>query len=223
MIRDHDAIEELLAVEALGGLDGDDRASLDRMLADHDDCAVCRRLRAAYGETAAALAASLDPEPVDLSVADRIIGGSDELAERRARRARRWVPIVAVAAVIALVGAFVIVRDRATTPGTVNWAQRVVAFDGGSGEFAMAYVPGRSGVVLWGDDLPQMEPGQTLELWMITDDVPVKGACIAPTDGRVAAFLDADVSEAEVMAVTVESTACPDAPTADPIFTAPLA
>ena len=43
------------------------------------------------------------------------------------------------------------------------------------------------------------------------------------TSGAGAAFLDADVSQAEVMAVTVESSACPDAPTTDPIFTAELA
>jgi len=52
---------------------------------------------------------------------------------------------------------------------------------------------------------------------------PVRTACLAPSEGAVAAYLDADLSSAELMAVTVESTDCPDAPTTDPVFTAELA
>lgn len=230
MTRDHDVIEELLAAEALAGLDVDDRAALDRMLAVHGDCATCNSLRAAFAETAFALVATLDPMPVDDSMIDRILAEGrgaaapvDGVASRRERRNGRWTTVVAVAAVIALVGAFVVVRDRNTAPNAVNWAQQVVAFDGESGEFAMAFVPGESGVVFWGDGLPQPGPGETLEIWMITGDIPVKGACLTPTDGRVAAFLDANVGETEVMAVTVEPEACPDVPTTTPIFTATLA
>jgi hypothetical protein len=39
----------------------------------------------------------------------------------------------------------------------------------------------------------------------------------------VAAYVDADLSSAELMAVTVESSDCPDAPTTDPVYTAALA
>jgi hypothetical protein len=39
----------------------------------------------------------------------------------------------------------------------------------------------------------------------------------------VAAFLDADPSSADLLAVTVESQECPDAPTTDPVYTAELA
>ena len=38
----------------------------------------------------------------------------------------------------------------------------------------------------------------------------------------MAASLDADLSSAELMAVTVESSECPAAPTTDPLYTAAL-
>ena len=229
MTRDHAAIEELLAVRALDGLDGDDVQALDRMLAEHGDCETCRELEATYAETASMLAATLDPVDVDPAIADAIVATPRTAAPpvspvpTTRRSGRGWAAIVAVAAVVVLVvGSVAVLRDR--SPATsVNWAQRVVAFEGTSGELAMAYVPGEPGVVVWGDGVPQPGEDRTLEIWMIEGGEAIRGACLVPTDGRVAAFLDADVSQAEVMAVTVESSACPDAPTTDPIFTAELA
>ncbi|HYJ60446.1 MAG TPA: hypothetical protein VE032_03165, partial [Actinomycetota bacterium] len=143
MTRDHTTIEELLAVRSLGGLDGEDVHALDRMLADHGDCDECRALEATYADTAALLAASLDPVDVDPGMADRILaapGGRPEAPSAPPRRGRAWAAIVAVAAVLVLVaGSLAVLRDRGPDP-SVNWAQRVVAFDGATGEFAMAYV-----------------------------------------------------------------------------------
>jgi hypothetical protein len=101
-------------------------------------------------------------------------------------------------------------------PGTI------VAFQGERGELAMAYTPGERGALVWGAGLPDPGGGKTYELWMIEGGNPVRGACLAPTDGAVAAYLDADLSSAELMAVTVESAECPSAPTTNPIFTAEL-
>jgi anti-sigma-K factor RskA len=228
MSLDHQVIEELLAADALSGLEPAEREDLDARMAEHGTCAECEALRRGYVEAAGLLAASLDPMPVDPAMADAILTNarraapSDDLAERREARSRRWVALVALAAVFVLVVSIVMIRES-STPTSVNWAQRVVAFDGESGEFAMAYVPGRSGVVFWGQDLPDPGAGRTLEVWMIPEDgAPVKGACLTPSDGRVAAFLDADVGIAEIMAVTVEPEACPDAPTTEPIYTAEL-
>ena len=112
MTLDHSRIEELMAVDALGGLDGDDVALLERERAAHGDCAECRALEAGFAETAGRLAFALTPAPVDDSMIDAILaqpqdrrgGGArvdldrphDQLAERRARRARaagrRWSP-----------------------------------------------------------------------------------------------------------------------------------
>ena len=238
MIRDHASIDELLAIRALGGLDGDDAARLERELAEHGDCDECRRLEAEHNEVAGMLALSLDPRPVDEGMVDRIVAQEqrrapreeqgperiviassvDELSSRRDARLGRWQAAFGVAAAIALILAFVL----ATRPGGVEVPGTIVAFQGERGELAMAYTPGERGALVWGAGLPDPGGGKTYELWMIEGSNPVRGACLAPTDGAVAAYLDADLSSADLMAVTVESTDCPSAPTTDPIFTAEL-
>ena len=238
MIRDHASIDELLAIRALGGLDGDDAARLERELAEHGDCDECRRLEAEHNEVAGMLALSLDPRPVDEGMVDRIVvqeqrrtpreeqgpdriviaSSVDELSSRRDARLGRWQAAFGVAAAIALILAFVL----ATRPGGVEVPGTIVAFQGERGELAMAYTPGERGALVWGAGLPDPGGGKTYELWMIEGGNPVRGACLAPTDGAVAAYLDADLSSADLMAVTVESTDCPSAPTTDPIFTAEL-
>jgi anti-sigma-K factor RskA len=228
MTRDHALIDELLAIRSLGGLDGNDAALLERELAAHGDCDECRRLEAEHNEVAGMLALSLDPRPVDGGMADRIVANAQreerepERIERSARRdARlgRWQAAFGIAAAVALILAFVL----ATRPsGGVNVPGTIVAFEGARGELAMAYTPGERGALVWGAGLPDPGGGKTYELWMIEGGNPVRGACLAPTDGAVAAYLDADLSSAELMAVTVESTDCPSAPTTQPVFTAEL-
>ena len=80
MMLDHGRIEELLAVRALSGLDGDDVRDLENELRAHGpDCQECRRLEREFDETAAMIAFSLDPEPVDPGLADRILATCWEL------------------------------------------------------------------------------------------------------------------------------------------------
>jgi hypothetical protein len=230
MTRDHTLIDELLAVRALDGLDDDDAALLSREMAAHGDCDECRRLQAEHAEVAGTLALALEPRPVDPQIVDRIVAEPqrpsagaatmpDDLADRRDARLRRWQTAFGVAAAIALILAFVLV---ARSGGDQTVPTTLVAFEGGSGEVAMAYTPGESGVFLWGNDLPDPGEGNVFELWLIEDGQPVRADCLAPTDGSIAAFVDADPSSAQVMAVTVESADCPDAPTTEPIFTAEL-
>jgi hypothetical protein len=87
----------------------------------------------------------------------------------------------------------------------------------------MSYTPGEPGALVWATGLPDPGPGKVYELWMIEDGEPIRGVCLTPEDGAVAAFLDADPSAADLLAVTVESERCPDAPTTDPVYTAELA
>jgi hypothetical protein len=237
MTRDHALIDEVLAIRSLDGLDGDDVALLERELAAHGDCDECRRLEVEHAEVAGMLALALDPRPVDEAMADRILAPeqgkeqrkergpdrsaaapTDELSARRDVRVGRWQAAFGIAAAVALVLAFVL----ATRPG-VHVPGTIVAFEGAPGELAMAYTPGERGALVWGAGLPDPGGGKLYELWMIEDGKPVRGACLAPTEGAVATYLDADLSSAELMAVTVESTDCPTAPTTNPIFTAELA
>lgn len=238
MIRDHALIDELLAARALDGLDDHDAAVLERELATHGDCDECRRLEAQHAEVAGMLAFALDPRPVSDEMADRILSQPrtgvtttdpaapaaasppDAVAARRDARLVRWQAAFGVAAAVALVLAIVLASRAGgpNVPGSV-----VVAFDGAApGEVALTYTPGEAGALLWATGLPDPGPGNVYEVWMFEGDQPVRSACLTPDDGAVAAYLDADLSSAELMAVTVESAACPDAPTTDPVFTAEL-
>ncbi len=247
MQRDHDRIEELLAVRALGGLDGEDQAALEGELEAHGpDCAECRRLERELDEVAGALALALDPVPVDAAMADAILrqgrgaAEADELTARRDARRRPTRTMTAIAgvaaAVVAIVVTLTVVQPGALPVTRANLAQRVVHFgpvgllgapDEPSNEFddanlAMAYSPGEPGAVFWGSDLPAPGPDEAYEIWMIEGDTPTSGGCVTPTEGRLALHVDAEIGATELMAVTVESTDCPSAPTTDPVLAAPL-
>lgn len=244
MTRDHGRIEELLAVRALGGLDGDDHDLLERELADHGDCAECRELERSFSETAGRLAFSLDPEPVDAAMADRILAtapeaagdrptvgtlgdpsaSADEVAAARERRRRPgWRALVAVAAAFVLVAAVgaVVTAPRTTGISGVSAAQTFVRFQG-EGALAMAFVPGRPGAAFVGTGLPDPGPGNLYEIWLIRGETPISGGCVTPTDGTLVAFTDADVTQADLMALTIEPMSCPSQPTSAPFSTAPL-
>ena len=239
MSLDHTTIEELLAVQALGGLDGDDVDVLARERATHGDCDECRRLEDGFAETAGRFAFSLEAEPVDAGMVDRIIGTpadaapplpqtpTDEFSQRRERRTGRgWKTFAAIAAALALV----VVAASVLRPGTTAFTaasptQQIVRFEGeglGSAGLAMAYTPGRPGAVFWGSNMPDPGDGQVYEIWMIQDGTPVGGGCVSPQDGTIAVSVDADIGSTELMAVTIEDAACPAAPTTEPIMTADL-
>ena len=217
MNRDHTTIDELLAARALDGLDADDAARLERAMADHGDCDTCRRLEAEHRETAAMLAFALDPRPVDPAIADRIVGEAQPAADRRSRG---WQAAFGIAAAVAAALAFVMIA-RPSAEDLLR-GRRVVTFEGGTGELAAAYVPGEGDVIVFGSGLPDPGSGNVYELWLISQGAATRGACLATPGGSLGAQVDADVSEADVLAVTVESSACPDAPTTDPLYTATL-
>jgi Anti-sigma-K factor rskA len=254
--RDHTLIEELMAGAALGGLDPADQQRLEHQRAAHDPCEECRDLESDFAEIAGRLAFSLDPEPVDMAVADRIlaeggrvavipdIGAATVLEEpvmaapepdparykaHRGRRGRRWAMGVGIAAALglALVASLTYLPGLRPVPTHPVATQRFVHFaaqPGSSeqGDLAMAYTQGSRGVVLWGSDLPDPGVGKVYEVWMISGTTPVSGGCLQPTGGRIAAYVDADIGTADVMAVTTESNACPSAPTVTPVLTASL-
>jgi hypothetical protein len=214
MNRDHTVIEELLAVRALGGLDGDDVQLLERELASHGDCAECRRLEAAYEETAGHLAFALDPAPVSTDAAAVIAA--------RPGRNRPWLVFATVAAALVLVLVAVAVLGPRTIGVHPATQQTVVHFTGSAGELAMAYVPGQPGAILVGTGFDDPGPDKVYEVWMITGQTPTSGGCVRPHDGSIATTVNGDVSGADLMAVTVEPASCPSQPTSQPVLTAPL-
>ena len=243
MMRDHTLIEELLAVQALEGLDGGDVALLESRWNEHGDCAECRSLEDEFNEIAGRLGFALDPEPIDPGMADEILlqAGSrvaaiqaeqvestdvarGQLSARRGRWDRNWTAVAAAIAVLLIVGTIAIVRSVGTTPvGTIASPEQFVRFTGtGGADVVMAYTPGKTGVVLVGSGLPDPGPGKVFELWTIRDQTPTSAGCTAAADGGIAAALPAAPVGGDLMAVTIESTSCPSAPTTTPILTALL-
>ena len=221
--RDHGLIEELLAVRALGGLEPDDDATLHAAMIAHGDCEECRRLEAGFEEAAGLLGFALDPLPIHDAVANHVLERARGMREARTRRPRRRTALVALAAVLIVVVAGVATLRPRTQPIVgVRAAQQVRRFQGGAGALAMAYQPGQPGALIWGEGLPSPGAGKTYEIWMITGTTPVSAGCASPTNGELAAYTDADVSTSDVMAITVERTSCPSAPTTRPRYTATL-
>ncbi|MDP9328205.1 MAG: anti-sigma factor [Actinomycetota bacterium] len=245
--RDHTLIEELMSVDALGGLDDADRALLARERAGHGACEECARLQAEFAEVAGRLGLALDPVEIPTTMADDILraagaevaagplvvvpGGPDaaapsspasDLAGHRTRGSGgSWRVLVAVAAAFALFAGGWVLRDAASGS---NGALRLVRFTGGSGTLAMAYEPGTPGAVFFGSDLPDPGAQHVYEIWMIQgDQAPVSGGCVVPEDGTILTHVGANIGSADTMAVTVESASCPAAPTTDPVLTASLA
>jgi hypothetical protein len=243
-MTDHERIEELLAVRALGGLDGDDDAELERALAEHGPaCATCARLSAELEEAAGSLAFALEPAAVPEWMEDHVVaralgtgtplvavGGTAAApaAPRRADRpGRTWRALVGVAAAFGLLSAGWLLREvtvpepEETTPALAG--TQVVTFEGAEGTLAVAYRPGEAGVYIVGSDLPAPPQGKVYEVWMIQDSAPVAGPCLVPeADGSLFTYVDAELGTTDTMAVTVEPSSCPDAPTSDPILTADL-
>jgi hypothetical protein len=233
-MNDHELIEELTSARALGALEPEDAATLEAEMASHGpDCPECRRLAASSEEVAGRLAFALDPvlppdgfeervvalataEPTDLA------GAPSEL-ERRARWLR---PLVAAAAALLLFAGGWLAGDL-LGPDTARIPEgsRVVALRGETaGTLSVAYTPGERGVYLLGSDLEGLAADRVYELWLIRDGTPVPGECFRPAaDGSVFRFVDADVGAADVMAVTVEPSACSTQPTTEPILVAEIA
>lgn len=242
MTLDHSLLEELMAADALGGLDDDDRALLLSARADHgDDCAECRAIEVAFAETASRLALTLTPLPVDDSMLDRILESTrderpapivtagaasrDELSEHRTRRPRVWQALAVAAAVAAaLVVAVGTLSPSSVSVTQVTASQHVVPFTGSidGGTLMVAYTPGESGAVFWGSGLPDPEAGKVYEIWMIENEEPISGGCVSPIDGVIALRVEADIGATESMVVTKEPSECPAAPTGLPFLSADL-
>jgi len=226
MIREHDRIEELMAVAALGGLDGDDVELLARLRADHGpDCPDCAQIETGFGEVSGRLGFSLDPVDVGDDMADAILARAkqeqpsttDELAAWRGRGvATRWRALVAVAAAFALVVGGVVVWDVARSHG-----QTIVLAGSGPQELSVKLTPGKPGVHATGTGFADLSAGQVYELWTIRGGTnTIKVACFTASGGSVTVDADTAVQVNDTMAVTVEPGCQPSKPTTTPIIAA---
>jgi len=231
--RSHERLEELIAADALGGLDDADHRELVAEMADHGpDCPDCARLVAEYGEVAALLAVSLDPVPVSAEAEDRLRDAArateTPVPEPEGARRPRWLALVAAAAIVAVVaGAIGYVlaprpnsNQQAFAEFVADPATRLVPLQGAPGQrLAVAIRPGETAAWIVGTNLPDPTGNQVYELWFRESGtqqmrpggtfVPDRGAVLSP------ATVGQDV---DLLAVTVEPAGGSDAPTSDPIF-----
>jgi Anti-sigma-K factor rskA len=235
-MRSHEQIEELMAVRALGGLDPEDDETLRHEMADHGPgCAECRRLESEYAEVAGRLAFALDPVPVRAGLEDEVmdrarhVDGEPLAPAGPARpvrpRSNRWLrPVAAIAASLVLFAAGWAVGSRGGDDAGTLEDTRVAAFEGaGSGSLSVAYRPGEDGVYLLGSGLEPPPDGMVYEVWMFQEGTPVPATCFTPSpEGTVFTFVEAELGTTDAMAVTVEPSSCPSAPTSEPILTAPI-
>lgn len=232
-MRDHERIEELLALEALEALDARAAEALARELAGHGpSCPECHRLRREYGDVGGRLAFALEPMPVPEEIVEEILRSREEAPfvpvprRRSVGRALLGAAAAVVLFVVAAAGGYLLgVRQGPDALALAEFLSRpdvqVVRFDGTGGDLAAAVAPGAGGY-LFGSNLAPLPEDRLYALWMIRRGSAVRGACLIPEHGSLLAPVDIDVTGAELLAVTVESTACPSQPTSDPILTAPL-
>ena len=150
-MSDHTEIEELLALEALGGLEPDDRARLDALLAEHGaDDPEYEELRSGFADTAAMLGTGLRPTEVSAGLEDRTVaaalaGGQAAIAPTHRRRNA----LIAIAAAVVLVavgalGGYLAAPRSAEQTFLSQPGVRVVPFepsDGTGGAMTLAVGP----------------------------------------------------------------------------------
>lgn len=92
------------------------------------------------------------------------------------------------------------------------------------GEATLHWSPSVDGAVLVADGLPQIADDQSYEAWYVRGEQPVSAGVFESSDGSAALLLDGELSENDVIALTIE----PDggspsgAPTSDPVFAIPM-
>lgn len=229
-MRDHSRIEELLALDALGALDAGDKEALEQEMAAHGPgCLECDRLRRGYEETAGRLAFSLDPVPVRRSTADEI---SSVTQPGGRHKPGLWGGVAAAAAVLVMLvfaaaGGYLLApregKDAAELAAFLSRPDvQLVPFEGETGNLKVAMTPDGAQAYVFGSDLPQPEEGNVYELWIVRGETPISVLCATPEKGSVVGAVPLQLEDEDVLAVTVESSDCPDAPTSDPILVAPV-
>ena len=230
-MNEHVRIEEMIAARALGGLEPDEADELSRIMSTHGaSCAECRRLTAAYEETAGRLAFAVGPDEIPVGMEDRLLGAISERPRRLERPRRRVASLVAAAAALLLVaggvGGYLLAPRQ--TPGLSEAAAyvsqpgaRVVPLQGsGRGNVALAYHPGLRVAYLIGSGLASLPRSKVYELWLMRGGNLQPGATFSAPDHVVVVRIPSDASDASLAAVTVERAPGAAHPTANPIFSA---
>lgn len=246
----HDRIDELLALAALGELTDTDEHELDALLAD--DVEIGRELDADL-DTAANLQAHHAEQPPSrlkasvMAAIDNVEQESAPLAEpitqppvatppnvsslgaARKRRHSRWQPLAAAAAVVLLVaGGVFVASNRAGAPGPVDAiiqaedaTTRTFVGELG-GELDVVYSASLDAFVLAGTDVPVVTDAETYQLWLVDAASGVRsvGLFRPQDDGSVNVRFDGFDPSEATVAITVEPAGGSVSPTEPIVATA---
>jgi hypothetical protein len=229
MIRPHDELEPLIAVNALDGLDPADHDRMSQLMDEHGpDCLECRRLTAEYREVAGAIALVVDPVPMSAGAEEALMlaatrsggqGPGAVVARRRIGGVRRWAAAAAIAATLALL-AGVIGYNLAPGPAGI----RTLTLSGqAAGQLTLVYQPGHKEARLVGAGLADPGAGKVYELWYQPSPKAdmVAAGVFTPSNGSVQGVPVTVGSSFDLVAVTIEPG--PDGsrqPTQQPILAA---
>lgn len=239
-------IHALSGAYAIDAVDDLERAAFDRHLAD---CGECLADVASFRETAAVLAQAVAVEP-PAALRGRLLGAIGTIrpeppaapapapapaapaASRDPRqpgqihRLRRWLPGLAAAVVLAVVGIAVWQPwhdEQAPPPSATEQvlqaddaAQETLRFPGGASA-TLVRSDSQGQAVLVTEDMPAAPAGKVYQLWF---DVPGEGmvsAGLMPPKADQTVLLEGDADAATGAGITVEPAGGSDAPTSDPI------
>jgi len=231
-MREHDEIEELLALEALGGIEPADRSRLATLRAEHGDCSECAELEAGFRETASALGMALPEAVVGAQLEDRTVAAA--LAEPHAvvpapprRRTKAWLAVAAAVVLVAIgaVGGYVAAPRSSVAAFLQQPGVTLVPFEQtaqGAGTMTLAIGADGTQAYVIGTGLPTPPDGQVYALWTIAGQTVASLGCVVPSDGHLTQAVHGDFATADVAAMTLESASCPSAPTTDPVQVATL-
>jgi anti-sigma-K factor RskA len=228
----HERIEELVAVQALGGSNPAEDAELDQLWAEHGaSCEQCRRMEVETREVAGRLAFALVPSPARDGFEEEVLERAFRAAEvTRPGGPRRWLAAVAAAVLLlagGLGGYLFAPRQSGQTAALASFlaqGPRIVQFHGNEqGALTLAYRPGERSAYVVGTNLASPPAGKVYELWTFRGNLaPIPSGTFTPSGTQAIVHLALDLSGAKQMAVTLEKAPGAPQPTTPPVFVAPI-
>lgn len=173
-----------------------------------------------------------DDQGLSVAAEDAALSGANPLPRGRGRRRRRvWFALAAsLAFVLAIGGAFTVVRAQLDRPAAVVAlqsiesapdAQRASGTIQGGGEATVHWSVSLGQAVLVSDGLPEIASDRSFEFWFVRDGTPLPAGVFTAANGEATALLAGSMQPGDVIAVTVEQAG--GSPTGTPTSTPILA
>jgi hypothetical protein len=236
MSWDHERVEELLAAHALGALEGDDAALVERALLEHvPECQRCRRAHDAFLAVAGDLALDAPPVEPPEALRARLLRTIRARRTRIPRRARAW--LTGAAAAVALAGLAGLTSwnlmladslgdtrlrqgwlvDAMTTLGDPS--SEVVPLAGGTDvRAALMYVQGRDGLYLVAAHLPETEG--VYRVWFVAESKSWSPGVLETDFGTAMLPVRTSIQQWDTVMLTEEPDTDSPTPAASPLVSA---